>query len=302
MAATKIGIIGGSGLYALDGLTAVTTCVIDTPFGAPSGVVTCGRIDDAELFFIPRHGPHHSLSPSEINYRANIYALKSLGAEWCVSVSAVGSLREEFSPGTVVVPDQLIDRTVHRAGTFFGEGLVAHVAFGEPYCQTLRGAIARVGDMIGRRDGFAVINGGTYVCMEGPAFSTRAESHLYRSWGASIVGMTALPEAKLAREAELAYATIALVTDYDCWKADGHDVDVAQVVTTMRTNVARAREILSALVAELSNLRPSVAATHALDAAIMTPLELVPAGVTTRLRPLLARRLGAPIPQAGRRN
>jgi len=292
VAGTKIGIIGGSGLYALDELSEVTTRVVETPFGAPSGAVTCGRIGAAEFFFIPRHGLHHSLSPSEINYRANIFALKSLGAEWCVSVSAVGSLREEFPPGTVVVPDQLIDRTVQRVNTFFEGGIVAHVAFGEPYCQTLRSVVAEVGGAIGRQDDFVVMNGGTYVCMEGPAFSTRAESHLYRSWGASVVGMTALPEAKLAREAEMAYATIALVTDYDCWKGDGHDVDVGQVMTTMRTNVARARAILAALARELPRRSPSVAAARALDAAIMTPLESVPAGVLTRLQPLLARRLG----------
>ncbi|MFM1847640.1 MAG: hypothetical protein RL417_1114, partial [Pseudomonadota bacterium] len=234
--AARIGVIGGSGLYSIEGLQNVSTVEVETPFGAPSGAVTCGILEGAELFFLARHGSYHGLLPSEVNYRANVFALKSLGAEWCISVSAVGSLREELPPGTVVIPDQLIDRTVGRRSTFFGEGLAAHVGFAEPYCSTLRGVLARVAAPIAREGNFNVVSGGTYVCMEGPAFSTRAESHLYRHWGASLIGMTALPEAKLAREAELAYATLALVTDYDCWKGDGHDVDVVQVLKTMETN------------------------------------------------------------------
>ena len=290
--ATKIGIIGGSGLYAMDGLQDVSTVVVDTPFGEPSGPVTCGTLNGATLLFLPRHGLRHALSPSEINYRANIFALKSLGAEWCISVSAVGSLREELPPGTIVIPDQLIDRTVGRAGTFFGDGLVAHVAFADPYCPTLRTVLDRVGPSIAREAGFNLVSGGTYVCMEGPAFSTRAESHLYRHWGASLIGMTALPEAKLAREAELAYATLALVTDYDCWKGDGHDVDVAQVMATMQTNALHAKAIIAGVAAGLQQETPSHLAACALDAALITPLDAVSPETIERLRPLLRRRLG----------
>lgn len=290
---TKIGIIGGSGLYALEGLREVSSVTIETPFGAPSGPVTCGRLGGSELFFIPRHGPRHSLTPSEINYRANIFALKMLGVQWCVSVSAVGSLREELPPGTVVVPDQLIDRTVCRESTFFGHGLVAHVAFGDPYCAELRRALMRVGHETSRRAGFTLHDGGTYVCMEGPAFSTRAESNLYRAWGASIVGMTALPEAKLAREAELAYATLGLVTDYDCWRGDGHDVDAAAVVATLRTNITHAQAILADLASDLPERCPSDAAARSLDGALMTPIEAIPTTVIERLRPIVARRLAA---------
>ncbi len=288
---TTIGVIGGSGLYSIEGLTEVTSVTVDTPFGAPSGPIKRGKLGGADLLFLPRHGPNHSLSPSEVNYRANIYALKSLGATWCISVSAVGSLREELPPGTIVIPDQLIDRTVHRANTFFGDGLVAHVAFGDPYCPTLRAVLARVAEPIARAGDFTVVSGGTYVCMEGPAFSTRAESLLHRSWGASLIGMTALPEAKLAREAELAYATLALVTDYDCWQGDGHDVDVAQVMKTMETNARHAKSILTVAAEALLSETPSALAAHALNAALITPLEVVPAATLEKLKPIVQRRL-----------
>lgn len=290
--ATTVGVIGGSGLYSIEGLTDVESVTVDTPFGAPSGPIKRGMLGGTELLFLPRHGPNHSFSPSDINYRANVFALKSLGATWCISVSAVGSLREELPPGTIVIPDQLIDRTIKRAGTFFGEGLVAHVGFGDPYCPVLRSVLARVAEPIAHAGDFALVSGGTYVCMEGPAFSTRAESHFHRALGASLIGMTALPEAKLAREAELAYATIALVTDYDCWKGDGHDVDVAQVLQTMQTNAQQAKSIIAAAASALVAETPSPLAARALDAALITPLEAVPAVTIERLRPILKRRLG----------
>ena len=218
MQTAEIGIIGGSGLYAMPGLTGVREHVVETPFGDPSDAFMLGELEGRRVAFLARHGRGHRILPSELNFRANIYAMKALGVERILSVSAVGSLKEEHKPTEFVVPDQFIDRTFARVGTFFGEGIVAHVGFGDPVCATVCSAIeqacAEVG-VVGKR-------GGTYVCMEGPQFSTRAESNLYRSWGADVIGMTNLQEAKLAREAEICYATMAMVTDYDCWRV-GHD-------------------------------------------------------------------------------
>lgn len=246
MSPVRIGIIGGSGLYETQGLEDVRTEAISTPYGAPSDTVTIGRVEgqDAELVFLPRHGRGHRLLPSEVNYRANIWALKKLGVAWVVSVSAVGSLQEEVVPGHVVVIDQFIDRTKARDSTFFGDGAVGHVAFGDPVCGALRAVLLGAA----RAENAVVHDGGTYVCMEGPAFSTRAESELYRSWGARVIGMTNLPEAKLAREAGMSYATLAMATDYDCWH-DGHDdVTVEQVIAVLQANVALARRIVRAAV------------------------------------------------------
>jgi 5'-methylthioadenosine phosphorylase len=246
MSTVRIGIIGGSGLYEASGLENVRTVSIDTPYGPPSDTLSIGRVagHDAELVFLPRHGRGHRLLPSEVNYRANIWALKKLGVAWVVSVSAVGSLQEEVVPGHVVVIDQFIDRTKARASTFFGDGAVGHVAFGDPVCGALRGVLLEAA----RAESAVVHDGGTYVCMEGPAFSTRAESELYRSWGARVIGMTNLPEAKLAREAGLSYATLAMATDYDCWHEGHDDVTVEQVIAVLQANVALARRIVRAAV------------------------------------------------------
>src|SRR5688572_11907515 len=215
MAEPTLGVIGGSGLYELPGLERVERVTLDTPFGAPSDAFVVGHLGGQRLAFLPRHGRGHRLLPSELPFRANLFGMKTLGAEWVLAVSAVGSLREEIAPGHVVVPDQFIDRTRGRQAesTFFGRGVVAHVAFADPFCPSL----SRVLGEAAREAGATVHQGGTYVCMEGPLFSTRAESHLYRSWGAHVIGMTNLQEAKLAREAELCFATLALATDYDCW-------------------------------------------------------------------------------------
>lgn len=209
-----LAVIGGSGLYEIEGVTAHTELRVDTPYGAPSDVVVKGKLGDTTLLFLPRHGRGHRVPPHAINYRANVCALKMCGATHLLSVSAVGSMKEHIAPGDVVVPDQFIDLTKRRASTFFDEGIVAHVGFADPICSLLAGALADAADAAGAK----VHRGGTYVCMEGPAFSTRAESRLYRSWGVSVIGMTAMPEAKLAREAEIPYALVALVTDHDCWR------------------------------------------------------------------------------------
>jgi 5'-methylthioadenosine phosphorylase len=232
MASVKIGIIGGSGLYKMDSLKDIEEVVVQTPFGSPSDAIITGTLNGERVAFLARHHRNHTLLPSELPFRANIYAMKSLGVEYLISASAVGSLKEEVKPLDMVVPDQFIDRTKNRVSTFFGEGIVAHITFGDPVCKNLAGVLA---------DSIASLNlpdvtlhrGGTYVCMEGPAFSTKAESNLYRSWGATVIGMTNLPEAKLAREAEIAYATLALATDYDCWHP-GHDsVTVEMVVNNL---------------------------------------------------------------------
>ena len=218
MTRVEIGIIGGSGLYSMPGFTNVHEERVETPFGEPSDVFVLGELEGRKVAFLARHGRGHRILPSELNFRANIYAFKKLGVERIVSVSAVGSLKEEHKPTDFVIPDQFIDRTFHRISTFFGEGIVGHVAFGDPVCATVAKAAAEACDTVG------VVGklGGTYVCMEGPQFSTKAESRLYRSWGADVIGMTNLQEAKLAREAEICYATVAIVTDYDCWR-EGHD-------------------------------------------------------------------------------
>ena len=240
--AWRIGIIGGTGLYDLDGLEDLDEVRVSTPFGEPSDTFVTGRLGDAELVFVPRHGRGHRLTPTEVPYRANIYALKRLGVGWILSVSAVGSLRQEIAPGHVVLVDQYIDRTKGiRDATFFERGIVAHVAFGDPICEVARRYLRDAASA----EGATVHDGGTYVCMEGPAFSTRAESELYRSWGASVIGMTNLTEAKLAREAEISYATLALVTDYDCWHQGHDDVTVDRVVAVLRRNVALARRVLA---------------------------------------------------------
>ena len=242
MPSASVGVIGGTGLYDMPGLTDVEEVNVSTPFGAPSGPFIVGNFEGVSVAFVSRHGKGHRLSPTEVPARANIYALKSLGVERVVSVSAVGSLREDMAPQDMVVPDQLIDRTRSRVSTFFGDGIVAHISFAEPFCPAMRGLLVECC----RETSATVHDGGTYVVMEGPAFSTVAESQMYRSWGASVIGMTALPEAKLAREAELCYGTLACVTDYDVWHPDHDSVTVEVVLRNLHQNVATAQEVLKA--------------------------------------------------------
>jgi 5'-methylthioadenosine phosphorylase len=281
----SLAIIGGSGLYALEGLTEVEEIKVSTPFGDPSDAVIRGKLGEVTLLFLPRHGRGHRFAPHRINYRANIFALKKLGAQQVLSVSAVGSLKESIHPGDFVLVDQFIDRTRNRASTFFDDfEMVAHVSFGDPVDAALLDAARAAAAQIR----VPVHVGGAYVCMEGPQFSSRAESQIYRGWGASVVGMTNLPEAKLAREAELPYATVAMVTDYDCWHQTEEPVTVEQVIRVLQANVAKARELIRALVGRLPDASKSPAST-ALKDAILTSPELVPAATRKALAPLLQK-------------
>jgi 5'-methylthioadenosine phosphorylase len=282
-----LGVIGGSGLYDLPGLTDVRRERVSTPFGEPSDAFVLGRLGGQELVFLPRHGAGHRLLPTEVNARANVHGFKQLGVTRLISVSAVGSMKEAIVPGNLVLPDQFIDRTFARPKTFFGDGLVAHVAFADPTCAALRGHLLAAA----RGAGAQVHDGGTYLCIEGPQFSTRAESLLYRSWGVDVIGMTALPEAKLAREAELCYATVALATDYDCWH-DAHEaVTVAQVMATMQRNVAAAREVLRRAAETGAALADRACACgRALEHAVMTDRALVPEATRQRLSLLISDR------------
>ena len=284
MSRVTVGIIGGSGLYEMDGLTDVREIAIETPFGDPSDAIVSGRLGDVQLLFLPRHGRGHRLLPSELPFRANIWALKKMGASRVIAVSAVGSLREEIAPGHLVVPDQFIDRTRGRIGTFFGNGIVAHIALGDPVCPVLSRALV---EGAGRLRA-TVHARGTYLCMEGPQFSTRAESELYRSWGADIIGMTNLQEAKLAREAELCFATLALATDYDCWKQDEREVAIADVLAVLSANVAMAKRIVHD-VAPLLAREPSCGCGRALAHAIITDPARIPARVKRDLAPIIGR-------------
>ncbi len=280
-----LGVIGGSGLYQMPGLTDVEDVRVDTPFGAPSDVIVRGRLGATTLLFLPRHGRMHQHPPSKVNYRANVHALKSLGATHVLSVSAVGSLREEVAPGHVVVPDQFIDRTAGRVSTFFDDAVVAHVSMADPVCPHLAAALADAA----RAAGATVHMGGTYVCVEGPRFSTRAESHLYRQWGATVIGMTNVPEAFLAREAELPYATLALSTDYDCWRPH-EQVDVNDILAVLHANVARAQETVRALAASLPDPSKSPA-QGALQFAVLTKPQALNAALRERYALLLGKYL-----------
>ena len=281
-----LGVIGGSGIYEIPGLELVEEHRIETPFGAPSDAVVRARHGDAEVLFLPRHGRGHRTPPHQINYRANIAALKLLGATHVVSLSAVGSMKEEIVPGHVVIVDQYIDLTKRRVSTFFDQDVAAHVAFGDPVCADLAQALTTAA----RRAGGTVHVGGTYVCMEGPQFSTRAESLVYRGWGVSVIGMTAMPEAKLAREAELPYATLALATDYDCWH-QGHDaVTLEGVLAVMHQNVALAKRVIRELATQLPDPRLSPA-TSAMATAIITDRTTISAAARQKLAPLVGRYL-----------
>ncbi len=286
MTSASVGVIGGSGLYDMEGLTGREDVEVETPFGRPSDAIAVGTLGGRSVAFLPRHGRGHRISPAEIPARANIFALKTLGVTHVVSVSAVGSLREDLHPLDMVVPDQIIDRTRGRESSFFGRGIVAHVAFADPFCPVLGRALhAAAGD-----SGSRAHMGGTLIAMEGPAFSTRAESELYRSWGAAIIGMTALPEAKLAREAEMCYATLACVTDFDCWHP-GHDsVSVELVVSNLLANVAAAQDAVRRLLASLPG-RDACGCSRALESAIVTAPEAVPERAASDLEPLVGRYL-----------
>ncbi len=276
---SKIGVIGGSGLYDLDGLTDLKESTLSTPFGQPSDAFLSGQLDGVEVVFLPRHGRGHRISPSEINFRANIWGLKSLGVTHVLSVSAVGSLQEEIVPGHFVVVDQFIDRTRHRRDTFFEDGIVAHVMFADPVCSTLRTCLLSAGESVD----LTLHDGGTYVNMEGPQFSTRAESNLYRSWGADVIGMTNLQEAKLAREAELHYATVAMSTDFDCWHTDHDDVSVEAVLATMAANVGHARELIAKTIALIPGADYLCGCDSALAPAIITARDSITPQARLRL-------------------
>jgi 5'-methylthioadenosine phosphorylase len=282
----EIGIIGGSGLYAMPGLTGTREVEVTTPFGDPSDAFVVGELEGRKVAFLARHRRGHTLLPSELNFRANIFAMKKLGVERILSVSAVGSLKEEHKPTDFVVPDQFIDRTFHRVSTFFGDGIVGHVAFGDPVCATVAAAIAdgcKSAEVVGKL-------GGTYVCMEGPQFSTRAESNLYRGWGADVIGMTNLQEAKLAREAEICYATMAMVTDYDCWREGHDDVTVDQIVAVLHQNAANAAKVVRAAVAAMPSER-TCACASALKYAILTQHDAIPMATRKKLDLLIGKYL-----------
>ncbi|MFA9470958.1 MAG: S-methyl-5'-thioadenosine phosphorylase [Deltaproteobacteria bacterium] len=280
-----LGVIGGSGLYELEQLTDVEELEVTTPFGAPSDAIIAGTIGSTRLLFLPRHGRGHGIAPHRINYRANVLALKMAGAEQILSISAVGSMKDDIHPGDMIVVDQFIDRTRHRVDTFFeDDGVVAHVAFADPIDAQLAGSLTGAA----QRAGATVHEGGVYLCMEGPQFSTRAESQLYRSWGVSVIGMTNLPEARLAREAELPYATLAMATDYDCWHDEHEAVTVDAVIAVMQGNVAKAKEII----VELARAVPDPSgrpAASALAGAIITNPDSISAAARDKLRPLIGK-------------
>jgi 5'-methylthioadenosine phosphorylase len=288
MMQAEIGIIGGSGLYHMEALQDIEEVKIDTPFGSPSDDLILATLSGAKVAFLARHGRFHHLLPSEIPFCANIYAMKKLGVKYIISASAVGSLQEEVKPLDLVVPNQFIDRTRNRISTFFGEGLVAHIGFGDPVCSQLAKVL---GDAIASLDlpDVTLHRKGTYLCMEGPAFSTKAESEVYRSWGATVIGMTNLPEAKLAKEAEIAYATLALATDYDCWHPEHASVTVEMVIDNLRKNAVRAQQAIQETVKRVHE-NPFVSKSHsALKHAILTPLDRVPPETKEKLELLLQK-------------
>ena len=280
----EIGIIGGSGLYEMDGLADVQETKLTTPYGPPSDAIVTGVLGGKRVAFLARHGRGHRLLPSELNFRANVYALKSLGVSWILSVSAVGSLKEEYAPLEIVIPDQLVDRTTQRPSTFFGRGLVAHVAFAHPFCRGLSRVLGEACAAAGARHHL----GGSYVCIEGPTFSTLAESRLYRSWGMDVVGMTNMQEARLAREAEICYATLAMVTDYDCWHPEHDSVTAEQIIGNLCRNADTAKAVLRAAIERLPIARDCECA-EALKYALVTAPELVPQEVKRDLAPIVGR-------------
>lgn len=289
---TAIGVIGGSGLYRIDGLDDAVELTVDTPYGPPSDVFLHGRLDGVAVVFLARHGRRHSLTPGEIPFLANLWAFKSLGVRYLVSVSAVGSLKEAMAPLDAVLPDQFIDLTRERPRSFFGQGVVAHAALGRPVCDALSAVLGDAAEALygsGRFGRGRLHRGGTYVCIEGPQFSTLAESRLYRSWGADIIGMTNMPEARLAREAEIAYASIGLVTDYDCWHESFGHVTADMAIANLMENASHAQALVREAVRRLHDAPPESPAHTALGSALITPRDAMPADALQRLAPLLAR-------------
>jgi 5'-methylthioadenosine phosphorylase len=279
-----LGIIGGSGFCEMEGLDDIVTIDVSTPFGDPSDQIVTGNLGGLNMAFLPRHGRGHRILPSEVNYRANIFALKSLGVDTVISVSAVGSMKEEIRPGDLVVPHQFIDRTKGRPSTFFGNGIVAHVAFADPVCHSLADVLAKGAASTGAK----VHQGGTYICMEGPQFSTRAESQLYRSWGVDVIGMTNIPEAKLAREAEICYATMALATDYDCWHETEEDVSVEAILAIMHKNVENAKQAIAWSAGNMGEKAPCTC-SEALKFAIVTDPAYIPDETKKDLEPIIGK-------------
>jgi 5'-methylthioadenosine phosphorylase len=298
MTAPAIGVIGGSGLYELEGLTDVRWRRVRTPFGEPSDEYCTGTFEGRPVIFLPRHGRGHRLTPSELNFRANIWGLKALGAEWVLSISAVGSMQEHLHPLDLVVPSQFYDATRRRVSTFFGEGIVAHVGMADPVCPALADALEKAG----RATGATVHRGGTYLCIEGPQFSTRAESRIYRDWGVDVIGMTNMPEAKLAREAELCYATLALVTDYDVWHDTHEAVSVEAVVQNLLRNVATAKDVLRRVIPAVGAPR-TCACPDLLRNAVITAPAAFPLATRRRLELLIGKYFPLPDqkPKRGRR-
>ena len=282
-----LGVIGGSGLYQMSGIERGEWVKVTTPFGDPSDDYFVGEMSGVKVVFLPRHGRGHRLLPSELNFRANIYGMKQLGVERLIAVSAVGSLKKEIAPGHLVLPDQFIDRTRGRISTFFGRGIVAHVAFADPMCSDLLQLLGSVARSVSA----TVHIGGTYVCMEGPQFSTRAESFLYRSWGADVIGMTNLQEAKLAREAEICFATLALATDYDCWNTEAGDVVIEEILVILNQNVATAQHIIAQVIPQLPAAR-ACPCGHALKDAIITDRAMIPQSVKQELAIFVGKYLG----------
>lgn len=289
MARADVGVLGGSGLYGMEGLIDLEHVDVRTPFGDPSDTLTVGTLDETRVAFIPRHGRGHRLLPSEVPYRANIFALKSLGVSQIISASAVGSLREELRPMDMVIPEQIFDRTKGRPSTFFGEGVVAHIAFADPFCHQIAEELVSASEAVVER----THTGGTYVCMEGPAFSTYAESVTYKQLGFDIIGMTALPEAKLAREAEICYAVLAQVTDYDCWHESHESVSSDLVMANVARNVVNAKSIIRQVLPRLRAIE-DCSCRHALEGAIATAPEAISDAARRRLEPLLQRSLAQP--------
>ena len=278
MANQLIGIIGGSGLYNIEGIKDIQSVSVDTPFGMPSDSFTVGTLEGRQVAFLPRHGKGHTILPSELNFRANIYAMKKLGAGHIIAVSAVGSMKEEIKPLDIVIPDQFFDRTRGRISTFFGEGIVGHVSFADPVCETLADKLHQASKSVGAR----VHKGGTYLCMEGPLFSTRAESNVYRQWGVSIIGMTNLQEAKLAREAEICYSTLAMSTDYDCWRVEEESVTLEMIIGNLNKNAEMAKRILKTVIPTIPKERTCACATASQNA-IVTHKDKIPENTKKKL-------------------
>lgn len=286
MAEKMVGVIGGSGLYEMEGLEDVQTISLTTPFGNPSDEFIIGRLEGVKIAFLPRHGRGHRIQPSSLNFRANIYAMKKLGVQWIIGVSAVGSMKEEIHPGDMVIPNQFIDRTVGRPNTFFSDGVVCHISFADPVCPSLSQILIKAGEEVWAK----VHKEGTYLCIEGPQFSTRAESKLYRTWGVDVIGMTNLPEAKLAREAEICYATIAFATDYDCWHEEAEDVSIGEVLRILAQSSKTAKAAIRIAVKHLPEKRECLCA-HALKYALITNKKLIPEKTKKDLEPIIGKYL-----------